>query len=244
MRARSTPILSGRRTGAGSSSRGEGKDSHANYVIDADGTDLYRLRGNPDTVIESWSPDGRQLVGSRSYGPYNNNYLSVVLNADGSGERRLLRGGDGPVWSPDRGFIAFIPERQDIVRGLVGSSGPTEAIDESSSADASRTQRTSTGTADPRRTAAVWSTPAIVSRNAWGQVVWTARSKLTSAASSACCSSFTDRASFRARRERPSLGWSVAARSCLIRPVVLGRSASFGAEHGIRGNRGRFSGVF
>ena len=43
-----------------------------------------------------------------------------MLNADGTGERRLLGGGLGPVWSPDGRFIAFIPENQDIVRGSVG----------------------------------------------------------------------------------------------------------------------------
>jgi Tol biopolymer transport system component len=93
--------------------------AYGNYVINADGTGLRRLRGNPDTHITSWSSDGKRLVGTRSYGRWNNKFLSVVLNSDGSGERLLLRGGWGPVWSPDEQFIAFVPDYQDIARGWV-----------------------------------------------------------------------------------------------------------------------------
>jgi Tol biopolymer transport system component len=99
-------------------SRDAGRAS-GNYVVNADGTGLRRLRGNRATVITSWSSDGRYLTGWRSYGPYNNRFLSVVLDADGSGERLLLRGGLGPVWSPDGEFIAFHPEDEDISRGWV-----------------------------------------------------------------------------------------------------------------------------
>lgn len=99
----------------------DGKGAYGNYVMNADGTGQHRLtHGNPDTVIESWSADGHRFTGWRSYGPYNNRFLSVVLDADGTGERQLLRGGEGPVWSPDGRFIAFIPENQDIRRGVVG----------------------------------------------------------------------------------------------------------------------------
>jgi TolB protein len=98
----------------------DGKGLSGNYVMNADGSNQHRLQGNPGTVIESWSPDGRLFAGWRSYGQYNNRFLSLVLNADGTGERRLLGGGLGPVWSPDDRFIAFIPENQDIIRGSVG----------------------------------------------------------------------------------------------------------------------------
>lgn len=34
-----------------------------------------------------------------------------VMNADGSGQRRLARGGSQPQWSPDGREIAFVSER-------------------------------------------------------------------------------------------------------------------------------------
>lgn len=90
-----------------------------NYVVRADGTGLRRLRGNRRTWITSWSSDGRRLLGDRSYGAFNNEYLAVVANADGSRERVLLRDGLGPVWSPGDQFVAFLPEDADISRGWV-----------------------------------------------------------------------------------------------------------------------------
>jgi Tol biopolymer transport system component len=93
--------------------------AYGNYVVNADGTGLRRLRGNRYTHITSWSSDGKRLAGARSYGRWNNRFLSVVLESDGSGERLLLRGGLHPVWSPDDQFIAFQPENEDIVRGWV-----------------------------------------------------------------------------------------------------------------------------
>ena len=72
----------------------DGKGLYGNYVMNAYGSNQHRLQGNPGTVIESWSQDGRLFAGWRSYGQYNNRFLSLVLNADGTGERRLLSGGD------------------------------------------------------------------------------------------------------------------------------------------------------
>lgn len=89
------------------------------YVVKADGTGLRRLRGNRTTRIESWSSDGRRLAGEQVYGRWNNNFRVVIARSDGSGERVLLRGGSGPVWSPDDRFIAFVPDDQDISRGTV-----------------------------------------------------------------------------------------------------------------------------
>ena len=100
-------------------SRDANGPASGNYVVNADGTGLHRLRGNRRTHITSWSSDGMHLTGTRSYGRFNNRFLSVVLNSDGSGERLLLRGGLGPVWSPDDQFVAFVPEYEDISRGWI-----------------------------------------------------------------------------------------------------------------------------
>jgi Tol biopolymer transport system component len=97
----------------------DAKHSSGNYVINIDGTGLRRLRGSGATSIESWSSDGRRLAGDRVYGRWNNRFNVVVSNADGSRERLLLRGGLGPVWSPDDQFLAFVPENEDISQGWV-----------------------------------------------------------------------------------------------------------------------------
>lgn len=100
-------------------SREDGVQS-GNYVVNADGSGLRRLDGNPATFLQSWSPDGRLLVGSRTWGRYNNRRMTVVVAADGSHERRLLGGGGGPVWSPDGMFVAFVPDEQDLRNGTIG----------------------------------------------------------------------------------------------------------------------------
>ena len=86
------------------------------YVIDADGTGLRRLTRDPDAdAIPVWSPDGRkiafvegpQLGGAAGYGPHE----LWVMNADGSGKRKLTGrevGPDTPVsWAPDSRTLAY-----------------------------------------------------------------------------------------------------------------------------------------
>ena len=60
----------------------------------------------------AWSPDGRKIAtvgGFRRGSPFVTTEI-YVMNADGSGQRRLTRsaGGNGdPAWSPDGRRIAF-----------------------------------------------------------------------------------------------------------------------------------------
>ncbi|OFW72281.1 MAG: hypothetical protein A2Y55_13720 [Actinobacteria bacterium RBG_16_68_12] len=89
----------------------------------ADGTGLTPLTpAHIFAVEQTWSPDGRKIafVGSRGEFP---NYIDemYMMNADGSGLRRLTRNADDsdPTWSPDGSWIAF-------VRG--GSSGSIYVI--------------------------------------------------------------------------------------------------------------------
>lgn len=97
--------------------------SPGNYVMNQDGSHLHRL-GYDGGSIESWSPDGTRLTASRTWGPYNNKNLFVVLEADGTGERRLVSDGGGPVWSPDGAFIAFVPDDQHLDRGAIAVIRP------------------------------------------------------------------------------------------------------------------------
>jgi Tol biopolymer transport system component len=92
------------------------------YVVNADGTGQRNLTRSPRYEGDpAWSPDGRKIAfasGSRSCraGPracvgYTDIY---VMNADGSGKRRLTRvprDDFAPAWSPDGRRIAFMSKR-------------------------------------------------------------------------------------------------------------------------------------
>jgi Tol biopolymer transport system component len=94
------------------------------WVMNADGSgqrrltrDAWHIQGPP--LLDDhkhamrpprWSPDGRKLLFvSRS----NSSPEVYVINADGSGQRRLTRDADhsDPAWSPDGRKIAFISTR-------------------------------------------------------------------------------------------------------------------------------------
>ncbi len=101
------------------------------YLISTDGSGARKLPYIP--LIAVWSPDGRQIafVGNRATGlpgpgaaGSKDDSEIYVMNADGSGTRRLTHnlGNDGaPAWSPDGRKIAFQSKRR-AVRGVVGGS--------------------------------------------------------------------------------------------------------------------------
>jgi TolB protein len=83
------------------------------YLISADGSESRRLPYIPLTAV--WSPDGRRIAFVRTVRPpqpppsYGNREI-YVMNADGSGSRRLTHNAAydaEPAWSPDGRTIAF-----------------------------------------------------------------------------------------------------------------------------------------
>jgi Tol biopolymer transport system component len=107
----------------------EGRGSDA-YVVNADGTGLVYVGGNPSTdpetdldVTHGWSPDGRVVVHSNRDG-FERTYL---VNADGSGMVRLFPDLEGflePYWSPSRQHVAIAVENgADLDLWVVGPDG-------------------------------------------------------------------------------------------------------------------------
>jgi dipeptidyl aminopeptidase/acylaminoacyl peptidase len=94
------------------------------WTVNADGSDARRLipRQVPGLLANravsfhapTWSPDGRRIAYEQSIWESQRSNL-YVMNADGSGRRRLtrLRNARSPAWSPDGAKIAFThrPER-------------------------------------------------------------------------------------------------------------------------------------
>jgi Tol biopolymer transport system component len=80
-------------------------------LVSADGSGKSRLR-RQIPIAGTWSPDGRKIAFVRAFrrGSPFANYDVYLMNADGSGVRRLTRSkaydGD-PAWSPDGRWIAF-----------------------------------------------------------------------------------------------------------------------------------------
>lgn len=73
-------------------------------VINADGSGLRPLtRNKVHDFSPAWSSNRRRIASQRSGAVW-------LMNADGSGQRRLIAGGN-PTWSPTSGQIAFASDR-------------------------------------------------------------------------------------------------------------------------------------
>lgn len=104
------------------------------YVMNADGSGQRRL--SPPRVTDSdptWSPDGRTLAFVRSGLGDLSNDLGLaddiwLMNADGSGSRRLTRGRTldrDPDWAPDGRRIAYVEVTPNNLRVFVINTNGT-----------------------------------------------------------------------------------------------------------------------
>jgi TolB protein len=77
------------------------------YSLRADGSQLGQLtRGKAADTAPLFSPDGRRIVFTRS--SKQDASALWVMNADGTGQRKLAARGNGPAWSPDSRRIAYV----------------------------------------------------------------------------------------------------------------------------------------
>lgn len=79
------------------------------FLMSSDGSGITPLTSGPGVHTDpAWSPDGTRLAftNATTGGLY-------VMNADGSGVKRLTSVGENPAWSPDGSQIAFAATQPD-----------------------------------------------------------------------------------------------------------------------------------
>jgi Tol biopolymer transport system component len=84
------------------------------WAINANGSGKRRLARRFEPVVSfgaTWSPNARSIAFVNARGVH-------TVAADGSGLRRLARGGHAPYWSPDGESIAFVREFAGASSGL------------------------------------------------------------------------------------------------------------------------------
>ena len=87
--------------------------------MSADGSGQRRLTGDARfPAAPAWSPNGRQIAFEGGSVAPSGVY---VVNADGSGQRRLARNGRAPAWSPDGRTIAFFSDSKIYLMNADGS---------------------------------------------------------------------------------------------------------------------------
>jgi Tol biopolymer transport system component len=98
------------------------------YVMKADGSGQRRLTHTPARDRDPvWSPDGRKIAFLRERDAYTwppnfDNFEVYVMNADGSGQRRLTgKTAHSPAWSPEGRRITFVRGRDVYVMNADGS---------------------------------------------------------------------------------------------------------------------------
>ena len=89
------------------------------WVMNADGSSQTELTSGTQDIDPAWSPDGTQIAFAR---PSSNGWNVFVMNADGSGLRRVSDvSGNDPAWSPDGRRLAYVAPDGIGVVGIDGS---------------------------------------------------------------------------------------------------------------------------
>ena len=104
------------------------------YIVDVDTSQVLDLSNVGEGGKVAWSPDGRSILFA-SHRDHSDNWTDIyVMRPDGSGVRRLTRGGgETPAWSPDGRYILFSgPGGLAVVRadGSGLTSLPVEGVGE------------------------------------------------------------------------------------------------------------------